>query len=75
LKAHGLQSVGFFMRQGKIRVVSEPWNDWYHCTANSKCIPISNRAHELNVARYIYAHRANGAAVWKVSTGAKPGTA
>ena len=31
----------------------------------SKCIPIRNRAHQVNVARYIHAHKNKGASVWR----------
>jgi hypothetical protein len=34
----------------------------------SKCIPIRDRAHQLNVARYIYAHKNRGAAIWRIRT-------
>ena len=37
----------------------------------SKCIPIRNRAHQVNVARYIHAHKNSRAAVWRILTGSK----
>jgi len=40
----------------------------------SKCIPIRDRAHQVNAARYILAHKERGAAVWRIKSATKAAT-